>query len=61
MAVVVFTLMSQFHRGAMNDRNIARYGERADYHKDLGGAFVGSLLVGVLYAAIATAVAGFIF
>lgn len=61
LGLVIFIPMVQFSRGAMNAANVARYGERADYRKNFASAFIGSILAGALYAAVITAVAGFIF
>lgn len=61
LGIIVFIPMAQFSRGAMNAANIERYGDRADYRKNFGSASIGSVLAGVTYAAMATAVAGFIF
>lgn len=61
LGTVVFTPIVQFSRGFMNTANIQRYGERADYQKNFASAFIGSILAGALYAAVITAVAGFIF
>jgi len=60
-ALIIFSIISQFSRGAMNRANIAKYGPRADYRNDVGGAILGCVLAGAIYAAIATAIVGFIF
>jgi hypothetical protein len=61
VAIVACSIMVMFSRGAMNSVNIVKYGPRADWHAEPGFAIVGSILAGAVYAAIITAVAGFLF
>lgn len=60
-ALVLFSIPSMFSRGAMNARNIAEHGDHADYRKDAGGALIGCVMAGAIYAAIVTAIAGLLF
>lgn len=61
IALVLCTILSQFARGATNSSNVAKYGSRADYRAEPSKAILGSIFAGAIYAAIATAVVGFIF
>lgn len=57
-SLVIFTIISQFSRGAMNAANIARHGPSADYRANPGAAILGSIFAGAVYAVITTAVVG---
>jgi hypothetical protein len=61
VAVIPCTIVVQFTRGAMNTMNVAKYGPRADYRAEPGSAIAGSVIAGAIYAAIVTALAGFLF
>jgi hypothetical protein len=61
VAIIPCTVTVMFSRGAMNSANVARYGPRADWRAEPGGAIAGSVAAGAVYAAIITAVAGFLF
>lgn len=60
VATVICTIISQFSRGMMNMQNIARHGPEADYRAKPGMAIFGSIVAGAVYAAVVTAIAGFI-
>ena len=61
IALVACTILVQFARGALNAHNVAKYGLRAEYKADPLRAILGSVIAGGIYAAILTAIAGFIF
>jgi hypothetical protein len=61
VAIIPCTIMVLFSRWAMTPVNVARYGPRGDLRTEPGAAIAGSILAGGVYAAIITAVAGFLF
>ena len=50
-------IFSMFSRGAMNAKNVEKYGPSADYRSNIGGALIGSIFGGIVWALIITAVA----
>jgi hypothetical protein len=44
----------------MNRASVAKYGSGADYRADPGGAIIGSLFAGAIYAAVVTGIVGFL-
>lgn len=44
----------------MNKINIAKYGEETDYNRDVRGATIGCTIAGAIYAAVISAIAGFL-
>jgi hypothetical protein len=65
VAIIPGYIMIAFARGAQNDSNMQSMGTGADYktafEKEPVAIMAGTLIVGVVLAAIATAVAGFMF
>ena len=61
IALGVCTILVMLSRGAMNPVNVMKHGPRADYNAEPGAAIAGSILAGAVYAAIVTAIAGFVF
>lgn len=57
--LVVFTIISQISRGAMNRANIEKYGHQADYKNETGFAIIGSVVAGSIFSACVTALIGF--
>jgi len=57
----ILTVFAQFARGYMNAANMAKYGPDADYRANLGGAILGTVFAGAVYAAVFTAIAGLMF
>ncbi len=57
--LVVFTIISQISRGAMNRKNIEKYGQQADYKNETGFAIIGSVVAGFIFSACVTALIGF--
>lgn len=49
-------IFSQFARGAMNARNITRYGPAANYANDPAGAILGSIVAGLIWASLITVI-----
>jgi len=64
-AIVPFYALVGFARGATNDAGIRKFGSRGDYKRafqtEPAAIMAGTLVAGTVYAAIVTAVAGFIF
>jgi hypothetical protein len=61
MAIIPCIIVVQFSRGAINTSNVVRYEASGDWRAASGGAIIGSILAGALYAAVITAIAGFMF
>lgn len=61
VAIVPCTVMVMFSRWAMNPVNVAKYGPRAEWGAEPAAGIAGSILAGAVYAAIITAIAGFLF
>ena len=59
-AWVLCTILSLFSRGYMNQANIAKYGDETDYNRDVNGATIGCTIAGAIFAAIISAIAGFL-
>ena len=59
-SLVPWTILVMFVKGYMNAANVARHGPEADYRTNPGAAIVGSILAAAVYAAITTAVIGFL-
>jgi hypothetical protein len=64
-AMIPCYILIGFARGAQNESNVRKYGSRADYkaafRTEPAAIMGGTILAGAVYAAIVTAIAGFIF
>lgn len=58
VALPIAFIFAMLSRGATNAKNVAKYGQEADYRSSPGMALLGSAFGGVLWAAIITAVIG---